>query len=76
MPRYFFHINDGEDFPDTEGTVLADTAEAHAQAVETAGAMLRDKGKRLWDGPEWRMTVLDEAGQAVCDLRFSARCPD
>jgi hypothetical protein len=76
MPRYFFHINDGKDCPDTEGTVLADAATAHAQAVETAGAMLKDKGKRLWDGAEWRMTVIDGAGQTVCDLHFSAHCPD
>ncbi len=75
MPRYFFHVNDGEASPDTEGTVLADAAAAHAQAVTTAGAMLKDEGERLWDGGEWRMTVIDEAGQTVCDLHFSARCP-
>jgi len=76
MPRYFFHINDGADSPDTEGTVLPDTVAAHAQAVATAGAVLKEKGERLWDGPEWRMTVIDEAGQTICDLQFSAHCPE
>ena len=66
MPRYFFHINDGADSPDTEGTVLANTVAAHAQAVATAGAMLKEKGERLWDGPEWRMTVLARPRAATC----------
>jgi hypothetical protein len=76
MPRYFSHIDDGKDWPDTDGTVHPDATTAHAQAVETAGAMLKDKGKRQWDGAEWRMTVIDEAGQTVCGLHFSAHCPD
>lgn len=77
MPRYLFHIHDDEDFedfPDDEGTVLADTAAARAQAVATAGAMLRETGETFWGGTEWRMSVVDEAGQTVCELHFSARC--
>jgi len=38
--------------------------------------MLRDKGETFWSGTEWHMIVTDEAGQIVCELRFSARCPD
>jgi hypothetical protein len=76
MPRYFFHIHDDQDFPDDEGTVLPEAAAARAQAVATAGAMLRDKGETFWDGAEWHMIVIDETGQVVCELRFSARCPD
>jgi hypothetical protein len=73
MPRYFFHIKDGSDFPDNDGTVLPDMAAARAQAVATAGAMLGEKGDTFWSGTEWQMTVVDEAGQVVCELRFSAK---
>jgi hypothetical protein len=70
MPRYFFHITDGPDFPDDEGTVLADIAAARAQAI--AGALLKDRGATFWGAGEWRMTVVDEAGDTICRLRFSA----
>ena len=79
MPRYLFHIHDDkdfEDFPDNEGTVLPDAAAVHAQAVATAEALLREKGETFWRGIEWRMDVIDEAGQTVCEFRFSAHCPD
>lgn len=73
MPRYFFHIHDDKDYPDNDGTVLPDATAARAQAVATAGAMLREKGETFWGGTEWRMNVVDDAGRIVCELRFSAR---
>lgn len=73
MPRYFFHINDGTEIIDDEGSVLDDATAARAQAVATAGAMLKEQGEKFWDGTEWRMTVVDEAGQRVCMLCFSAQ---
>jgi hypothetical protein len=76
VPRYFFHIRDDQDFLDNDGTVLPGPAAARAQAATKAGAMLRDKGETFWSGTEWQMIVTDEAGQVVCELRFSARCPD
>ena len=72
MPRYFFHVHDSEEMLDREGTVLAGFDEARAEAIKTAGEMLRDAGRRFWDGAEWRMWVTDEAGATVCKLRFSA----
>ncbi len=44
MPRYFFHLLNGREDPDKEGTVLAGLEEARAQAVRTARAMLNDAG--------------------------------
>ena len=72
MPRYFFHVADGADLPDHEGTILADVATARAEAITTAGALLKDRGAMFWGAGEWRMTVVDETGDTVCLLRFSA----
>jgi hypothetical protein len=76
MPRYFFHINDGHEFPDNDGTVLDGVAAAHAQAIATAGAMITENGVEIEKGTEWHMIVADETGHIVCDLHFSAHCPE
>ena len=76
MPRYFFHIDNGSEFPDNDGTVLEDVTEARAQAIMTAGDMIKESGGSVEDGIEWRMTVADEIGKAVCELRFLARCTE
>ena len=72
MPCYFFHIIDGRDIVDNIGTVLPNLSEAHAEAIRTAGAILRDEGDRFWNGTEWRMNVTDASGHCVLKLRFSA----
>ena len=51
MPRYFFHIHDGQDFPDHDGTIFPDAEAARAQAVATAGPMLREKGEMFLEVP-------------------------
>lgn len=71
MPRYFFHLQDGKDIPDSEGTELADPKAARIEAIRAGGAMLRDLAS-YWDGTEWRMDVTDEAGTTLFKLRFSA----
>jgi hypothetical protein len=72
MPRYFFHINDGKDIPDTEGVELPGLAEAREQAITSAGEMIRHTGSVVWSGAEWSMHVTDEAGRSVFTLRFAA----
>lgn len=57
--RYFFHVIDGRDFIDTEGTVLPIPREARAKVIRTAGAFLRDGSDRFWNGNEWQMDVTD-----------------
>ena len=58
MPRYFFHLHDGVDVLDPEGTVLRGHEEAKAQAIMTAGEIVREKGKEFLD--ESCMTVVGE----------------
>ena len=72
MPLYFFHIRDGQEFLDHEGTSCTNVESARAEALVTAGSILRDHGHKFWDGSEWRMWVTNEAGETVCSLKFSA----
>ena len=71
MPRFFFHIHDGREIRDQEGTELPSIDEARKQAVRTAGEMLRDHDD-FWTGDVWTMNVVDERGITVCVLNFSA----
>jgi hypothetical protein len=72
MPRYFFHVIDGQFLVDTEGTECTDMAEVRSQAIQAAGQMLSDKGELLVNGQEWQMHVTDETRKTVFKLRFSA----
>ena len=72
MPRYFFHVIDGREIIDSVGTVLPSLGQARAEAIRTAGAILRDEGDEFWNGTEWHMNVTDARGQPVLKLRFSA----
>ena len=73
MPRFFFHVRDGKDLPDTEGTELPNLAAVRTEALKASGEMLRDsKGRaEFWSGDDWTMNVTDETGQPVLTLRFS-----
>ena len=73
MPRYYFHVRDGRDYPDDEGTELPDLACRPDEALQTSGEMLRgNKGAaEFWSGDDWTMDVSDEARQPVLTLRFS-----
>ena len=73
MPRYFFHIHDGKDIPDLEGTELSSPEEARSQAVIACGEALKDLDGAFWDSGEWTMTVNDWQGNLVCELKFSGK---
>src|SRR5215203_5835601 len=72
MPRYFFHVTDGIETIDSEGTVLANVEEARAEAIVLSGAMLRDSGGKFWNNGQWQLRVVDGTGNKVCALTFSA----
>jgi len=76
MPRYFFHIDDGQMLADADGTDLPDLQSARGEAVSVAGAILKDMNGAFWDQTSaWRMHVTDEAGGLLFTLRFSADVP-
>jgi hypothetical protein len=72
MTRFFFNVHDGVEIIDEEGMELPGPDDARAQALTTAGEMLRDKGREFWTGSKWTMQVKDDSGHTVCVLEFSA----
>ena len=72
MPRYFFHVRDGRDMPDLEGTELANIDEARVEAVRFAGSLLNEHGTQFWQGQNWHMKVTDETGLMFFQLDFTA----
>jgi hypothetical protein len=72
MPRYFFNVIDGRSIIDNQGSELAGLKEARVEAIQLAGAILRDEGDTFWNGEEWHMNVTDASGQSVLKLHFSA----
>ena len=73
MPRYFFHVIDRRSIIDNEGSELAGIKEARIEAVQLAGAIMRDEGDKFWSGEEWHMDATDASGYSVLKLRFSAQ---
>jgi hypothetical protein len=76
LPRYFFHVEDGQPFSDQEpsdpdGTLLDSPEAARSQAVVLAGEMLKDLDGNFWNGADWWLQVRDEQGATLCTLRFS-----
>ena len=70
MPRYFFHVKDGADLRDAEGTQLDDLAAAKCEAVKYAGRLICDEASHFWDRKEWMMTVADASGLMLFQLHF------
>ncbi|MDB5506794.1 MAG: hypothetical protein JWR75_1432 [Devosia sp.] len=70
MPLYFFHIFDGIELRDLEGTELTDLAAARKQAVITAGAIIADLGASSWLGDIWQMTITDADAIVLFELHF------
>lgn len=76
MPRFYFHIRDGERLiEDPDGSELPDLAVARAEALASARGILAEKVKtgELIDGQRFEIT--DEAGivLAVLPLKDALR---
>lgn len=70
MMRYFFHVRDGKNIPDEEGTELADDEAARSEAIAASAEMMGDLGRKFWEGGAWEMQVVDETGREVVTLHF------
>jgi hypothetical protein len=74
--RYFFHLKDGKEILDHEGTELRDASalkqEALMMTTELLGGM---SGNEFWNGEPWKLWVTDQpggAGNTVLILEFTA----
>jgi hypothetical protein len=72
MSRYFFHVFNGVDTLDTEGTEFPNVDEVREEAVRLSGAILKDLGSCFWESCDWQLRVTDEKGEKVCALTFRA----
>ena len=72
MPRYFFHIIDGKDLPDLEGSLHADLSAARIEAVRYSAEVLKEMPDRFWNAEEWTMTVEDHNRAPLFSLKFFA----
>jgi hypothetical protein len=68
MPRYFFHVDDGVESPDLDGTEFPGPDQARSEAVISCGETLRALNGKFWDSPGWEMVVKDWQGNVVCVL--------
>jgi len=72
MPRYYFHVSDGQRFDDLQGTELPDLAGARKEALRFASGLLTDTKPDLWTGEEWTMRVTDDTDLTLFTLMFVA----
>ncbi|TXN00475.1 hypothetical protein FV242_21795 [Methylobacterium sp. WL64] len=70
MPRFHFHVHDGRNLPDEEGTVLRDAQVASFQAIRFAGEILKDDADRVMSNGGWRLEVTDDAGLVLFQMGF------
>ena len=68
--RYFFHVHDGIEIRDTEGTELLNDEMAKAEAIAASAEMMGDLGRKFWEGGTWEMRVVDETGRELLTLYF------
>ena len=72
MPRYFFHVVDGDFIPDAEGVECESSEQLKDQAVRITGEMLLDQGASIWTTRHLDMFVTDENNRTHLRLSFVA----
>lgn len=76
MPRFFFHVDNGEFVPDHVGTDLPDVNAARMEAVRAAGEMINDAKESFWEHlTPWLMHVTDVDKRLQFTLEFVAKVP-
>jgi hypothetical protein len=75
VPRYYFQVKDGTQVRDDDGTELPDLHAARVEAARLAGALLRDRAWKFWDGRPWHIEGAngpEGVGRLLSRLSFSA----
>jgi hypothetical protein len=81
MPRYYFHIADGQPLRDEEGIELANLHDAEIESTKCLGEFLLDRPSDLINERSLSLTVTDERGLILTRLdvmstRAAASGPD
>jgi hypothetical protein len=77
MPRYYFHMEDGQSLFDDAGLDLPDIAAAQNEALRASGELLKDWSRTpatLRNGTPWQMWVTEKPngeGKTFFTLRLS-----
>ena len=72
MARYHFNVEDGQKYPDDEGSEFPDLESVRNEAVRRSGVLLRDHSESFWSGQGWRLVVTDSVGMIMFTLHFLA----
>ena len=72
MSRYHFNVQDGDAYPDKEGSEFSDLESVRAEAVRRSGELLQCHPSTFWNGEAWKMTVTDSVGLVLFTLNFAA----
>jgi hypothetical protein len=67
MPKFHFHLDDERD---EQGLELANLAAAKCEALEFAARHICDAANAFWDREEWTLTVTNESGLTLMQLRI------
>jgi hypothetical protein len=70
VPRYYFHLHDTVGVEDEEGKDLADVTAARDYALANVRDMVCSDVKNGVVNLDYRIEVVDEAGEAVLTLKF------
>lgn len=74
MTRYFFHTNNCSErsVQDDEGFDFDNIHDAKCQAVAFAGRALADTGQKFWNDRDFDLTVTDDQGYILFNIRVIA----
>jgi hypothetical protein len=74
MPRYYFHVAYGDTAKIVnDGLELANKEDAWIEATTACGELILDLDGGLKPGDSWSMTVKDDSGAPVYELKFLTR---
>lgn len=62
MPRYFFHVHDGQNWRDDDGTEFPGLDEARLEAVRYVGRLVHDQARSIAAGEDWHLELTDATG--------------
>ena len=66
MPRYFFHVTDGQLYRDNIGTELSSLEDARREARATFGDLIRNRDE--WTANEWQVDIANDEGLTLLTL--------